>query len=302
MHDWDVVGVGAVSVDVTGTVPHWPEPGSKLQLEDLEVCDGGLVGTALVAVSRLGGRSCFLGRMGYSEWALRAVEQLDREGVDTSLVIRENGAGPHFAMVLTLQSDGQRTIFYSKSAVRYPDSGLIPADAWLGRTRVFLFDSGSGLGGLSLAREARRAGTPVVIDAEQISPELDALLECTDHIVIPETLASEIHPDWNREADLRRLCLRADQTVVVTLGADGCIASSPEEGVCRLPAYSVEVVDTTGCGDVFHGAYALGVARGLDLEARCRLASAAAALAATRLGGRAGIPTGDDLLSFLSER
>lgn len=302
MHDWDVVGVGAVSVDVTGTIPHWPQPGSKLQLEGLEVCDGGLVGTALVAVSRLGGRACFLGKMGCSEWAMRAVEQLARDGVDTSLVIREEEAGPHFAMVLTLRSDGQRTIFYSKAAVRYPDAAQVPADAWLGRTRVFLFDSGSGQGGLSFAREARRAGTPVVIDAEQMTPELGDLLENTDHIVIPESLATEIHPGWHRGADLAKLRLRADQTVVVTLGGDGCIAFSPEEGECRLPAFSVEVVDTTGCGDVFHGAYALGVARGLDLEARCRLASAAAALAATRVGGRTGIPTEDTLLRFLRER
>ena len=302
MREWDVLGVGAVSVDVTGTIPEWPRPGTKVQLEDLELCDGGLIGTALVAVSRLGGSACFLGRMGYSEWALRAVEQLAREGVDTSLVIREKGSGPHFAMVLTLQSDGQRTIFYSKSAVRYPDSAHLPADAWLGRTRALLFDSGSGQAGLSFAREARRAGIPVVIDAEQMTPKLDDLLHSTDHVVIPEELASEIHPGWHRESDPAELRFRADQTVVVTLGADGCIASCPREGVCRLPAFRVKVVDTTGCGDVFHGAYALGVARGLDLAARCRLASGAAALAATRLGGRNGIPTEDALLRFLRER
>lgn len=302
MHKWDVVGVGSVSVDITGTIPHWPQAGEKLQLDGLDVCDGGLVGTALVAVSRLGGQACYLGKMGSAEWAGRAIGQLAREGVDTSLVIREEGAGPHFAVVLTLQSDGQRTIFYSKSAVRYPDSAEIDVDAWLGRTRVLLFDSGSGRSGLSFAREARRAGIPVVIDAEQLTPGLPELLASTDHVVIPEGLAIRLDASWDRDSDPGLLRVRSDQVVVVTLGADGCIASGPGEKVVRLPAFAVEVVDTTGCGDVFHGAYALGVARGEDLRTRCLWASAAAALAATRLGGRAGIPTLDVVRAFVNSR
>ncbi len=300
MHDWDVAGVGSVSVDITGTIPFWPQPGDKLQVDELGVMDGGLVGTALVTVARLGGRACFLGKMGGSEWAIRAVDQLNREGVDTSLVIREDGAGPHFAMVLTLQTDAQRTIFYSKSAVRYPDATQVPAEDWIGRSRVFLFDSGSGIGGLSFARVARKVGIPVVIDAEQMVDGLTDLLESTDHIVIPESLAVQLQPKWTRDTDPAILRAREDQTVVVTLGEDGCLARAPGEGIVRLPAFEVEVVDTTGCGDVFHGAYALGVARGYDLTTRCRLASAAAAIAATRLGGRTGIPTFDAVQAFLS--
>lgn len=302
MHAWDVVGVGAVSVDLVGAVPHWPEPGTKLRLETLELCDGGLIGTALVAVSRLGGRACYLGKMGQSEWAVRALRELERDGVDVSLVIREEGSGPHLAMVLTLESDGQRTIFYSKEAVRYPDVTAVSDASWVGRTRVLLFDGGSGSGGLSFARKAREAGIPVVIDAEQLIPGLGELLEGADHMVIPEGFAEQLDPGWNREADPGRLRVRSDQTVVVTLGADGCIASAPGEAVVRLPAFNVEVMDTTGCGDVFHGAYALGLARGLDLETRCRWASAAAAIAATRLGGRDGIPGEAVVETFLRAR
>ncbi|MFZ0430022.1 MAG: PfkB family carbohydrate kinase [Acidobacteriota bacterium] len=302
MEQWDVVGIGSVSVDIAGAIPFWPQPGTKLKLENLDLCDGGLIGTALVTVSRLGGKACYLGKMGDSEWAIRALEQLSREGVETSLVVHQEDAGPHFAIVLTLQEDGQRTIFYSKAAVQYPDSTQVAGESWLRRTRVFLFDAGSGKAGLSLALEARRAGIPVVIDAEQPVPSLEEMLLAADHLVIPESLAQELDPGWLRALDPRPLRRRREQTVVVTRGGEGCIASGPDGAVLRLPAFTVEVVDTTGCGDVFHGAYALGLARGLDLRSRCRWASAAAALAATRLGGRTGIPTADAVQRLLRGR
>lgn len=80
------------------------------------------------------------------------------------------------------------------------------------------------------------------------------------------------------------------RTVVVTCVADGCWYAGPAALPAFGPAFAVDAVDTTGCGDVFHGAYAAGLAVGLDLPGRIRLASATAALAATRPGGQAGIP------------
>jgi len=88
--------------------------------------------------------------------------------------------------------------------------------------------------------------------------------------------------------------------VVVTCGADGCWYLEPGSATPRhQPAFTVKVVDTTGCGDVFHGAYATGLARGMPVAERIRFAAAAAALKATQTGGQAGIPSLAEVQSFL---
>jgi sulfofructose kinase len=89
------------------------------------------------------------------------------------------------------------------------------------------------------------------------------------------------------------------QAIVVTCGAEGCWVTGDGGPAWHQPAFSVPVIDTTGCGDVFHGAYAAALARGLNLEQRVRIASAAAALKATRRGAQAGCPTWQEVEEFL---
>ncbi|GAB4253207.1 MAG: sugar kinase [Acidobacteriota bacterium] len=300
MPGWDVVGLGAVSVDFYSYLEQLPQPGQKVRLPEIQVYDGGLVGTALVAVSRLGGKAAYLGRLGFSPLAERAISQLSREGVDISLVRREAGCEPHVALVLVHPGTGERTILYTKQRVRYPVVTMVPEGAWTNGTRCFLIDAGSGPEGLQFAQAARRHGIPVVLDIEKPGDLAAKFLEAADHLVVPESFAHA----WTGLADprgqLRGLARRDEQTVVVTRGEKGLLAREPGGAIFDLPAYTVVAVDTTGCGDVFHGAYALGVARGWNLERRCRIAAAAAALAATRPGGRAGIPDSTRLAEFLA--
>lgn len=302
MPGWDVVGLGAVSVDFFTYLEHFPQPGEKVKLSEIEILDGGLVGTALVAVCRLGGTAAYLGRLGFSPLAERAVEQLAREGVDVNLVLREPGAEPHVALVLADPATGERTILYTKQGVRYPPLHLVPPSTWTPGTRCFLVDAGSGAHGLDFAEAARRSGVPVVLDIEKPVDRAAEFLEAADHLVVPESFAREWTGFTEPLEQLRRLPSRGDQTVVITRGGKDLVAWDATTGPLVIPAYRVEVVDTTGCGDVFHGAYALGVARGYDLERRCRIAAAAAALAATQPGGRRGIPTLPQLLRFLAAR
>ena len=94
MNNIDVLGLGSVTVDLIGTVENWPAEGTKHLFRDFAVCDGGLIGTALTAVARLGGKAAFAGKLGYSEMAERAFESLSREGVDMSCVLRQKDAEP----------------------------------------------------------------------------------------------------------------------------------------------------------------------------------------------------------------
>jgi len=299
---WDVLGIGSVSVDFLGTLESWPQPGQKVLLERLESADGGLIGTALTAVARLGGRARYIGRQGASEYAVRALSGLQSEGVDTSLAVRDEDSSPHVAIVLTLQGDGERTIFYTRNRVRYPFPEELNGEAWWSGARVLLFDAGSGPAGIAFARAALNHGLVTVIDAEREVDGIDTALNVADHLVVPEEFAVIRAGRGDIPASISRLRSRSGQTVVVTRGSRGWAALSPEGDLLQEPAFSVPVVDTTGCGDVFHGVYALATARGVPLLDACRTASAAAAIAATRPGGRSGIPTLDQLSDFMLRR
>lgn len=295
---FDVTGIGSISIDFIGTAEAWPPPGGKVPLSSFSVQGGGVIATALSAVSRLGGSARFAGVLGYSEMAVQALETLKRDGVDTSLVLRRAGAEPIRAFVFSDTTSGERTIFFTRDGVEYPDPEEFPDTDWFRTTRTLLVSAGAGNSGLKMAQAAQCEGLPVILDAEHVTPLSKAFLQASDYIVVPWTFASAYTGSVDLDEATQGLWLRPRQFVVITLGDQGC---STFDGniLRRFPAIPVETIDTTGCGDVFHGAFALAVARKEPIEQACRFASAAAALCATRLGGRAGIPnreTVEDLL------
>ncbi len=100
---------------------------------------------------------------------------------------------------------------------------------------------------------------------------------------------------------VHRLLENGTPVVVVTEGERGCWYGSQQAIVFHQPSLQVAVVDTLGCGDVFHGAYAAGSARGLEIGQAVRIATVAARVKITRSGGRAGIPTWDVIQAHLVE-
>ncbi len=296
----DVLGLGSVTVDFVGTLKTWPGKGAKKMLDSLTICDGGLVGTALVAAARLGGKVAFAGKLGRSEMARRALEALCRESVDTSFVVETEDADPIVAIILTDSTDGQRNIFWTRQNVQYPMPWELPDKNWFRKTAVLLIDFESGLAGIEAAKTAKQHNIPVVIDVERDEPHIAEAMSVSSHIIVSEEFAN----DYTGSSDVAEMlaALRSDpeQVVIVTRGEKGCVGSS-NEGDFELPAFDVDVVDTTGCGDTFHGAFALAIARGQPVVSAARFASGAAALCATQLGGRAGIPTAQQLEQFLSK-
>jgi sugar/nucleoside kinase (ribokinase family) len=142
----------------------------------------------------------------------------------------------------------------------------------------------------------------VVADLERSDrPRFSELLDLVDHPIVSRDFAEQLTGASDPAVAVARLWTDARAAVVVTCGADGCwYAGDAGPGPPRhRPAFPVPAVDTTGCGDVFHGAYASALARGLGLDERVRLACAAAALKATRPGGQAGIPTRAAVEAFL---
>lgn len=297
--EFDVLGLGSVTVDFVGTIEKWPAEGGKQPLESLSIHDGGLVGTALVAVSRLGGHAAFAGKLGISDMAKRAIESLKNEKIDVSLVVETANAEPIVAFVLTNTHNGQRNLFWTRQQVSYPFPNELPDKEWHKKTRVFLFDYESGQSGIEAAKIAHASGIPVVSDIECIGPYTAEGLALTQYIILSEDFAIQYTGQQTHTNMLKTLRTNNSQTAIITLGHQGCIGSGPE-GDFKLPAFKVNAIDTTGCGDTFHGAFALGIAHDMKVVEAARFASAAAALCATKIGGRGGIPSLTEVNNLLS--
>jgi sugar/nucleoside kinase (ribokinase family) len=188
----------------------------------------------------------------------------------------------------------------------FPGRGLDPSVEGLDlgrveRAKAVLVDCSWPEAQMAAARRARECGVPVCADVGGVGDRVRELLRHVDYPVYSQACAQHYGGTGSTEGDLRKLAQLGGKAPMVTLGGQGCIWL--EDGqVRRLPAFEVEVVDTTGCGDVFHGAFTFGLGQGWDVARNARFASAVAALKCRALGGRTGIPTRAEVEAFLHER
>ncbi|MDP7740853.1 MAG: PfkB family carbohydrate kinase [Lentisphaeria bacterium] len=289
---FDVLGFGYATVDELLFVDRYPAPDSKTAVHDRIVAVGGLTTAALIAASRLGGRCAYAGVLGPDADSRIILDVFDQEGIDRRHVRQLDHGRAVYASIIVDTSRKTRTILYDKSGAVELSSAMIDPDL-VHSTRVLFVDH-HGIDGMTCAAElARRAGIPVVADFERTGiPGLDALIALVDHLILPAHFAFELTDKTDpREAVMALLPGR--EAAVVTCGTDGgWYAGADTGGPVPYEAFVVDAVDTTGCGDVFHGAYAWALATGHDLSSRIRYAAAAAALKATTAGGHRAIPTG----------
>lgn len=289
---WDVLGLGAVAVDDMVYVDGYPPPNTKVPIIDERREGGGLAGTALVTVARLGGTAAYLGVLGDDALSLFASAELERAGVDCSHVRRRPDARPIHSVIIVDSRTGQRTLFYSMAGVCNPDVADITPDV-IGACRVLLVDSTVAVPALHAVDLARQAGVQVVADLEHSDGEgISELLRQVDHLIVGLDFAREVTGARSPEDLVRGLWLPTHTACVVTAGDHGSWYLARETGsqIQHCPAWPVQVVDTNGCGDVFHGAYAARIARGDGVARAIGVASVTAALKATKPGRRQGIP------------
>jgi len=178
----------------------------------------------------------------------------------------------------------------------------VPEDV-IRRTRALHVDNFQPEAALAAARIARRLGVPVTMDLEGLGANIEEYLHVGDYVIVPEAFVGRRYvvegPREGAAALYEEIAPHGGRAAVVTCGVRGSFAVW-SGGAMHQPAYRVKVIDTTGCGDVFHGAFALGVARGWPMERILPFSSAVAALKCRELGGRAGIPTGPEVEEFLA--
>lgn len=292
-----VVGLGQASIDYLGLVPAYPKPDTKCEFTDLVIQGGGPAATAMVALSRLGVPAAFIGAVGDDDFGRFIREGLVREGVDISGLITAARGKSQFAFIAVEPGQGRRTIFWQRGLGIDLPLEKIDLDM-VARARVLHVDGLDLEASLAAARVARAAGRLIVFDAGTLRRGSLDLAALTDYLICSENFFRAFHSSGGLEQGLKRLWALGLRQAIVTLGLAGS-AGFDGETFHRQAAHQVRVVDTTGAGDVYHGAYIYGILAGWDMVACMRFASAAAALKCERVGGRTGIPNLSRLREFL---
>lgn len=296
----DVLGLGCAAVDDLLYVTSFPRADRKAPvLRRVRKC-GGLTGTALVAASRLGALCAYGGCLGPDEFSRHVENNLRGEGIDVSRAPREPDAGVVTSTIVVGEDTGSRNIFFETPA-KVGAHPLLPSEEILRSARVLFIDHLGMAGNLRAVGVARAAGIPVVADFEDAAaPEFAEVLAGVGHLILSQEFACQVTGRSSAAGAGAALWGPGRELVAVTCGAGGLWwVGSATSGVARhLKAFDVKAVDTTGCGDVFHGAYAASLARGEGVEERLRYAAAAAALKAAR----GEIPRRTELEVFLREQ
>ncbi len=295
----DVLGLGAIAIDDLMYVDCYPACDAKVHVRDRHRHFGGQTGTALVAAARLGARVAYGGALGLGADSVAALEGLKAEGVSIEHCKRMEGLSPILSTVIVGDAGRSRTIFADTRKFHGADPDWPPAGT-IRAAKVMFVDHWGVEGMIRAAMIAKQNGVPIVADFERnSSPRFPELLGLVDHLVVGREFAAQLTGEGEPSAAARRLLRGPHAAVVVTAGADGCwAADASSESLVHIPAFEVRVRDTTGCGDVFHGAYAASLAFGRPLMERVLTASAAAAIKAERPGGQEGIPNLDVITAF----
>jgi len=289
--------VGITVLDRIWYLADLPKEGGKYVANNYTEVGGGPAATAAVAAAKLGANVDFIGRVGDDDTGSRLLAELESLGVNTRFTRIFKGARSSQSAVL-VDASGERII------ANYPSPDL-PAEAdWLqdidfSQWDVVLADVRWHDGAKQALTLARQQGVTTVLDADITPQDIAELVALSDHAAFSAPGLQRMTQIAEAESALKKAQTLTNGHVYVTQGKDGCYWL--EKGaLSHLPAFQIDVVDTTGAGDVFHGALAVGLAQNQPAQEAVRFASAVAALKCTRPGGRAGIPDCDQTRSFLS--
>jgi len=284
----DVVGLGLNATDLAIELPHYPAFNSKVELLAAEWQAGGQVATALVVCQRLGLKTKYIGRVGSEPLGQFQLESLRREGVDVANVQVVPDCPNQLAYILVDRRSGERTILWQRD----PRLNIQPEEltpAMIQGARLLHVDGHDTAAAAQAAAWARQAGMLVTADVDNIYPGLEALLEQVDYLISSETFPSAATggPDLFRALEQLKTRYRL-KLAGATLGRQGVLALGDD---CFLYecGYDVPCRDTTGAGDVFHGAFIYALLQSWPLARVLNFSCAMAALNCTALGARGGI-------------
>ena len=293
----EIVGIGVCTVDHLVTVPRMPHRNENMRALNYSRQPGGLASIALVAAARLGARAKVIARIGDDDNGAYIRGVLAGEGVDVSQLLVEPDSESHVSVILVDEASGDRSI------ITRPPTGSAISPAEISReqitsARVLFVDTISDAT-MQAASWAREAGTTVVLDPALPYAGIKPLLAYVDVPIVPEAWARSWMPDEAPAAVAERLCDEGASIAIVTLGERGSVICW-ERGTVEIPAFAVDVADTTGAGDAYHGAFMYALLQDWDVPRMARFASAVGSMNCRAIGGRSALPTRHEVEEFLA--
>jgi sulfofructose kinase len=294
-----VLCAGIAVEDFIFKVERFPQPGEKAQASTLIATAGGCAANAAIAVSRLGGQARFTGPIGTDDASARFLAGLARDQVDASQVECVDGASISVSGIL-IDATGEKLVA-TRRGERLGDARPRNPAALVADVHTVVADNRFPDFVRPILQAAIDRGIPAVLDGDRATTPDDPLFAIATHVIFSaEALRATTRLD-DLAAALAMIARLAPGFLAVTNGPDGVWWL--ENGRPRhLAAFPIEAVDTLGAGDTFHGAFALALAEGCDLDRAMRFAAAAAALKCTRFGGISGTPTRGEVNAFLARR
>ncbi len=298
---YDCLGLGIISLDYICLIDHYPAANSKNRFSRLVQQGGGPVPTALATLSKLGLSCALISKLGRDQQAEWLLAELDTWHIASDYMLRTAAATP-FAIILCAQDTATRTVFLHRRG----DNNLSAEEvqhllAVMTPARLLHLDGHETEAALPAARWAREKGITVSLDIGSPRFVPAELLRLVDILIVSRDYLAPAGNDPDYPLLCQKLLKYGARLVGITCGEQGSYLATPHE-VCYQPAFRVKVVDSTGAGDVYHGAALFGWLNGFDLGDIARFASACAALKCRQAGGKTAIPALAQVRSFLSQR
>jgi sugar/nucleoside kinase (ribokinase family) len=294
---FDVVGVGASSVDFVYVLPAYPAPEgplSKLEIQSHFVSCGGQTATTMAGCASLGLRAAFLGATGNDVHGARIRQELTRLGVDISEATVLDGPQP-YAVILLAEGHGERIVLWHREKI---DPSLFSKSA-IQQSRLLHVDDTDVDTAIAAATVARAAGRLVTTDIDRPGDRTKDLIGVATHPVLAEHVASAITGEPDLERAMRLIAQSSAGPLVVTRGAGGAVALA-DGAVVEVPGFTTQAIDTTGAGDVFRAGFIAAILEERSLGEALRFANAAAAVSCTKRGAIDSVPSRDEVDALLS--
>jgi ribokinase len=298
----DILVIGSLNVDLVVRAPRFPAPGETISGEDLAIIPGGKGANQAVAAARQGAKVSMVGRVGSDSFGPTLTQNLQKNNVDITHIKKDSSATG--TAIIVVDAGGQNSIVLSPGAngkVTQADVHAVPfqdVDTLLLQLEIPLETV------IHAANLARQNGLRVILNPAPARQLPDSLLADIDILIPNESelqllTGQPVTDTTSAEAAAKALLAKGVQTVIVTLGEKGALLVTPEN-VELVPAFNVDVVDTTAAGDAFIGGLAAALLTGKSLEEAVLYGNASGALTATKFGAQPSLPTAEDVKNLLS--
>ncbi len=295
-----ITGVGAAVLDHLNLIESYPAEDGSTHITRVISQGGGACATAVVAAKRLGMHGQMIASVGDDETGTQILDGLDMEGIDTTMIeVIAGGISPHSEIMVNPET-GTRTKFVCSNTLP-PIEWTNDQIALLKNSDILHVDGTRYDNAMAAIRIAKENGIPVSVDGCHMESDLGLnrkMAEQADILIMNARYPRLVANTETTEEALAYFASHGPRVVISTQGTRGCLAWI--DGRAEVfPAYSVKAVDSTGAGDVFHGAFIAAYMKGYEIRQAVRYASIAAALKCTQVGGRAGIPSDSEIVSYL---